>query len=84
MGVVNFTPRVTICAKCCHFKCEGDIWYDQFCGHPHVQWSKMVDPVTGVAGYGGENDLGQAYITERSEPCARDINQGNCPHYGLR
>ncbi len=71
----------TICAKCEHFICKGDIWYDQFCSHTSVRRKKATDPVTGKRGFNATNDLGSGYITEEPYPYARDINQGGCLHF---
>ncbi len=73
---------MNICAKCIHFRSEGPIWYDQYCGAVDVERVAVVDPVSGESTYSGKNDLGGLYYTEEKRPHARDINKdGQCPHY---
>jgi hypothetical protein len=51
-------------------------WYDQFCKASPRE--RVVNPVTGVQGYAGTNDVGGSYITDEPYKHARDINTGDC------
>lgn len=73
----------TICVECASHVGRGSgnvresVWYDHFCkANPR---RKVVDPVTGVEGYGGVNDLGGTYITNEPYRYCRDLNKGMCP-----
>lgn len=74
----------SVCIECRHHKGPGreGIWYDHYCGHPDVENSTMRDPVTGVVGFGGRNDLGRTFVCDQRHPHARDINSdGDCKRW---
>ena len=73
----------TVCIKCkLHFDHEKGsprehVWYNHYCkANPR---ERVIDPVTGIEGYGGVNDLGGFYITDEKYRHCRDLNKGMCP-----
>jgi hypothetical protein len=81
MTYVEDVITTTLCINCEHFISRGPIWYHHFCGAPEVQAKEGIDPITGDTGFVKQNDLGIKYFDDKSEPYARDINNGSCPHF---
>lgn len=75
--------NITICIKCKYYKNtdSNNIWYNQICLHPDVEFPKGIDPVTGKIVFWTKNSLGMTYENDHPHPYCRDINDGHCKFF---